>query len=305
MTLLLSFVLVFSSICTASAEENEGETLAQQEAADTPAPQNEADTPAQQETTTPSISLEWEGASMIDGDGSTFISLQIVNNGDTDLNLSEYTLDSPKSLKLTPYSDDTDNLTATIAPNSRKAISWKASLYEDSIEAKVAMVQLGARLRKDGKIVAERICEYPVFWIDEGRNILTYHSFQGTTADELYKYRLRMEGDANTVIGKYFLVASGGNATEIAGPDGSGETYLDPEKPGYPSFDVKDGYTLQSVELVPSDAGTIDRAANADQFHIFVVQLNKPATLKIKRLRRFQTHQRSRELLQRSRNLRR
>lgn len=202
------------------------------------------------------------------------VAVSIENKSDAVLDLSQYDFTFRSSYEWTLDPDYAERLNAKIEPDDSIYLYYEVAVPQDA----TPIVQFGALLQeKEGTGTGlQEVYNAKEFFVFEIVNdVLTYKR------EELgSKYRLRWDLDEHSNK-DYGLVSGGaGNATELPGEDGRYMEFIDPEHPSTAWVGVDNGYTFESIALVPENAGTITRVEYSES--LFVIDLNAPATIKVR-----------------------
>lgn len=139
----------------------------------------------------------------------------------------------------------------------------------DSLEYKVKLVN-----KNDETIVYGESNIAGIYPYEIKDNILTYFD-----SSKGKKYLMKVEKDDNI---DYWGLTNGGfgNASTVSDENGTRNYYLDPENPSVVNFSTVEGYLIDKVEVIPSDAGTATKVEDG-AYGSYEIKLNAPATIKV------------------------
>lgn len=139
----------------------------------------------------------------------------------------------------------------------------------DSLEYKVKLVS-----KNDESIVYGESNIAGIYPYEIKDNILTYFD-----SSKGKKYLMKVEKDDNI---DYWGLTNGGfgNASTVSDENGRRDYYLDPENPSVVNFSTVEGYLIDKVEVIPSDAGTATKVEDG-AYGSYEIKLNAPATIKV------------------------
>ena len=139
-----------------------------------------------------------------------------------------------------------------------------------SLKYKVKLVN-----KDDSNIVLAESNEAGIYPYTVNDGVLTY--LDDSMGD---KYLMTVEKDEN-IDYLNLIGGSGGNATSVPNNEQKRyDYYLDPENPSVAYFSTTEGYMIEKVEVVPSDAGTATKVKDG-AYGSYEIKLNAPATIKV------------------------
>lgn len=208
-----------------------------------------------------------------------FAEVWLTNTGSEPLDLSQYVITCSVGGNKGQLRVDFDYVDELVV-NETLGVGEKVYLMMagDVDVEDVVMVQGSVTVtsKDDATVSEQNFCEFYTFDVDDAKEVLSFRLKDDTLRYD--RYRLRWETDAHCSF-QGLIYGGDGDAIEIDETDGGFcIPFLSPVKSSGMVIAPEEGYVLKSVELVPADAGTIERQQGVDR--VFHVTLNKPATIK-------------------------